>query len=338
VGRVRSASSDSIAMAVAGPIDPISIPTALGAREVLDVGQKVLDLQKIDNPQTSLHACASRYGAQAIRSLFEKLELKDAVMSFEELNLSDNNIGDDGCRWLMNGLNGKTKSGEQVGQHLKVLLMPRARFGAEGMQAIGGILGASKSLENVILSSNICDAEGVEGEFSAGLAKNKSVKSLCLAGCRLGDRGVASLCDGPLKSHPKLEHVSVQYNRLEESAAKSVCAMLAVNEALRFLDLSGNSLGAAGALALVEGVKKNKGRLQRLAVQQNELQAKGVRALSMLFTSAEGKSLEYLDLRHNAVPFHDMAKIRQELGRPMDGDTAEGWMLMFGTRQLLLNR
>jgi len=325
-------------MAAAAPIDPVSIPTALGAREVLDVGQKVLDLQKIDNPQTSLHACASRYGSQAIRSLFEKLELKDAVMTFEELNLSDNNIGDDGCQWLMTGLNSKTKDGQQVGKNLKTLLMPRARFGANGMKAVGGILGGSKSLENVILSSNICDAEGVEGEFCAGLAKNKSVKSLCLAGCRLGDKGAAALSDGPLKSHPTLEHLSLQYNRLEEGAAKSLCAALATNQALRFIELSGNSLGPEGAAALVDAVKKNKGRLQRLGLAQNELQTKGVKALAQLFTSPDGKNLEYLDLRHNAVPFHDMAKIRQELGRPMDGATAEGWMLMFGARQLLLNR
>jgi len=324
-------------MAVAGPIDPVSVPTSHGAREVLDLGQRVLDLQKIDNPQASLHACASKYGAQAIRSLFEKLERKDAVMNFEEMNLSDNNIGDEGCQWLMVGLSSKTKSGDLVGKNLKSLIMPRARFGAQGMKAIGGVLAASPSLENVILSSNICDAEGVAGDFCTGLGKNRSVKSLCLAACRLGDKGVAALSEGPLRSHPALEHLSLQYNRLEEAAAKSLCAMLAVNQALRFLDLSGNSLGPGGALALVEGVKKNKGRLQRLAVSQNELQAKGVKALSQLFVSDEGKHLIYLDLRHNAVPFHDMAKIREELGRPMD-DKSEGWMLVFGHRQLLLNR
>merc|ERR1719480_527993 len=99
-----------MAAAATAPIDPISIPTGLGAREVLDVGVPVLNLQKIDNPQASLHQCASRYGAQAIRSIFEKLEQKDMTSNFVELNLSDNNIGDEGAEWLFKGLAGTTSS------------------------------------------------------------------------------------------------------------------------------------------------------------------------------------------------------------------------------------
>lgn len=57
--------------------DPISVPTSIGSREVLDLANPVLNLQKIENPQASLHQCSQRYGPQAIRSLFEKLEEVD---------------------------------------------------------------------------------------------------------------------------------------------------------------------------------------------------------------------------------------------------------------------
>lgn len=322
--------------AVAAPIEPISIPSALGAREVIDVGAATLNLQNLEDPKTSLHQCASRFGAQAVRSLFEKLAEKDKVSNFEELNLSDNNIGDEGAQWLLKGLTSKTSTGESVGQNLRVLLMPRARMSATGMQAIGGVIGASSSLENVVLSSNICDAEGVKGEFSAGLSANKSVKSLCLAACRLGDEGVVQLCNGPLRSHPTLEHVSLAYNRLEVAAAQSLGAALAMNQALRFLDLSGNTIGPLGAEALVDGLKKNAGRLQQISVAQNEIKHQGAKAFCDLFMSPEGKSLIFCDLRHNAVPFKAIGQLREELGRPLTGP--EGWMLVFGERQLLLNR
>eukprot|EP00405_Crypthecodinium_cohnii_P019711 CAMPEP_0206477562 /NCGR_PEP_ID=MMETSP0324_2-20121206/35468_1 /ASSEMBLY_ACC=CAM_ASM_000836 /TAXON_ID=2866 /ORGANISM="Crypthecodinium cohnii, Strain Seligo" /LENGTH=325 /DNA_ID=CAMNT_0053953573 /DNA_START=85 /DNA_END=1062 /DNA_ORIENTATION=+ len=325
-----------MAAAAVAPLDPVSIPTGLGNREVIDVGTSVLNLQKIDNPQASLHQCASRYGAQTVRSIFEKLQLKDAVSKFEELNLSDNSIGDEGAEYLLKGLTSTTKDGKQVGENLKVLLLPRARMGAKGIKAIGGVIGASKSLENVILSSNICDSEGVEGEFCQGLAANKSVRSLCLAACRLGDRGACALADGPLQGHPKLEHISLTFNRLELSAARSLAGMLAVNQALRYLDISGNTIGTEGALALVEGVKKNKGRLQKLSVSQNEIKFAGAQAFCRLFMSPEGKSLNFLDLRHNLVPYKGMVDLRKELGKPLDGP--EGWMLVFGDRQLLLNR
>merc|ERR1719188_886923 len=187
------------------------------------------------------------------------------------------------------------------------------------MKSMGGVIGASKTLENVILSSNICDAEGVEGEFCAGLAENKSLKSLCLAACRLGDRGVAHLADGPLRSHPTLEHISLQYNRLEAASATSLAQMLAVNQSLRYLDICGNSIGKEGALALVDGLKKNKGRLTRIAVAQNEIQLAGAKAFCEHFMSPACKAVEFMDLRHNGVPYPGMVQLRRELGKPMDG-------------------
>lgn len=211
-------------------------------------------------------------------------------------------------------------------------------MGADGFRALGPLLASSAGLEHLVLSSNICDGDGTDGEFSKGLAENKSLKSLVLAACRLGDKGVEHLCGGPLRSHPALEHLCLTYNRLEVDAAKSVNGMLAMNQALRYLDLCGNSLGPEGAELLVEGLKANKGRLQKLGVAQNGIRLKGARALSSHFMSEEGASLTYLDLRHNNVTYRGMAELRDGiLGKPMDGP--EGWLLLFdgGERQLLLN-
>merc|ERR1740129_2308948 len=146
----------------------------------------------------------------------------------------------------------------------------------------------------------------MEGEFCKGLSANKSLRSLVMAACRLGDKGAAHLFTGPLKSHPKLEHVCLTYNRLEAETAKSVSQALAANQALRYLDLCGNSLGPEGAVVLVEGLKANKGRLQRLGLAQNEIRLKGARALCKHFMAAEGASLTFLDLRHNNVTYRGM--------------------------------
>jgi len=316
-------------MAAAAVADPVSVPTSLGAREVLDLASPVLDLQKIESPQVSLHQCASRYGAQAIRSLFEKLVEKGATAKYEEINLSDNTIGDEGAAFLQKGLSGNTC--------LKTLTMPRAGVGAEGFKSIGQLVAASPKLESLVLSSNICDAEGMEGEFCKGLEKNKSLRSLVLSACRLGDKGVEHLCAGPLKSHPALEHVCLTYNRLESAVAKSVNQVLAANKTLKYLDLCGNSLGPEGAEQLAEGLKANKS-LQQLGLAQNGIRQKGATALCKHFLSKEGSSLVYLDLRHNNVTYRGMVQLRNGiLGKPMEGE--EGWMLLFdgNKRQLLIN-
>merc|ERR1719499_173625 len=91
-------------MAAADVVMPVSVPTSGGTREVLDLGYPVLNLQKVDDPKVSIHQCAQKYGSQGIRSIFEKLEERSTKPAFEEINLSDNNIGDEGAMYLAKGL------------------------------------------------------------------------------------------------------------------------------------------------------------------------------------------------------------------------------------------
>mmetsp|Transcript_15685 Transcript_15685/g.28539 ORF Transcript_15685/g.28539 Transcript_15685/m.28539 type:complete len:323 (+) Transcript_15685:105-1073(+) len=320
---------------MAAVADPISVSTSLGARETIDLASKSLNLQRLETPQVSIHQCATKFGPQLLRNLFEKLALRHADSTFEEINLSDNAIGDEGAVYLQMGLEGNAS--------LKRLLLPRTSMGPEGFSAVGRLIADLPSLELAVLSGNSCPvghdthAEVAMMRLSTGLGKNKTLKSLSLANIRLGDRGVEILCEGPLRSHPSLEHLSLQYNRLEAHSAVYISDMLASNTTLNFLDLSGNTLGVKGAHALMPGLKKNKGHLRRLGLQMNELKLEGVQTLAEHFVSYDGQCLEYLDLRHNQVRYHGLVELREKLGKPMEGP--EGWMLLFDedTRQLLIN-
>merc|ERR1712048_838767 len=114
-------------------IAPVSVPTALGAREVVDLAAPTLNFQRLENPQTSLQQCGTKYGTQVVRSIFEKLAERDMTAAFTELNLSDNKIGNEGAMWLQKGLSGNT--------HLKKLYVPRAGIKAEGFQYMGKLIG-----------------------------------------------------------------------------------------------------------------------------------------------------------------------------------------------------
>lgn len=276
--------------AVAGPILPVSVPTDLGARVVADIGADTLNLQQLENPQASLHQCGTKYGSQYVRRVFEKLEEKEKDSVFETINLSDNLIGDDGAHWLAKGL--------AKNPNLKTLLLPRCGITPKGFKEIGHLLGESPALETLVMSSNTADEEGLKGEFCAGLAKNRSLKSLYVAVCRLGEPGVQQLCHGPLRDHPTLEHISLQYNRLQVGSAAILSKMLATNQALRFLDLCGNSLGPEGTQELAKGLYENKGRLQKLALAQNAIKFDGCKAMIAFFLSPQGQNLEYLDVYH----------------------------------------
>jgi Ran GTPase-activating protein (RanGAP) involved in mRNA processing and transport len=262
--------------------------------------------------------------------MFKKIKEKDVEVTFEEINLSDNTIGDEGAMWLKLGLSGNVS--------LKTLLLPRTAMGAEGVKAIGTLIGELPNIETCVLSSSTVDEDGLKGEFCDGLAKNKSLKSLYLAVCRLGDKGIQPLCEGPLKNHATLEHISLNYNRLELAGAKSLAAILSTNKTLQYLDVCGNSLGPEGCKVLAGAVKANKankGALKKLGVAQNAIKFEGAKALIEVFLSE--KSLDFLDLRHNRVGYREMMKLKELLKDAED--KSDGWMYLFDnyTRQLFVS-
>jgi len=310
-------------------IDPVVVPSGAGSREPLDLGAKALNLQILENPQVSIHQCAVRFGSQTVRSVFEKLAERGRPSSFEEINLADNLINDEGAQFLADGLAGN--------KSLKRLILARTGIATKGFQSLGPLLAQSPSLDDLVLSGNLCDAAGVQGAFCEGLQKNTSLKSLYIAACRLGDTGVKALCDGPLKNHSSLLHVSLAYNRLNASVVPSINAALASNKVIQYLDLSGNSLAADGAVELAKGLKANK-TLQKLSVAQNCIRAQGAKPLCDHFSSPEGAGLVFLDLRHNSVGYAGVAEIRAKLGRPIDSDEHnDGWLMVFGERQLYVS-
>jgi len=314
-----------MAAAVAYPTLPM--PTSLGTREVVDLSAKEFNLQRLEHPNVCLHQCGTKYGSQLVRAIFEKLEVRSLKSGFEEINLNDNKIGDEGAKFLADGLAGN--------KAIKKLYLARCDMGAEGFKDMGRLIADAPALDEVLLSSNACDKDGLKGAFSDGLAKNTNLKSLYLGVLRLGNEGIKPLCDGPLKAHPSLQHLSLTYNRIDVEGVAYLNAALASNKVLSYLDLSGNSLGPDGATALVTGLKTNKA-LKKLSVAQNMIRFEGAKALSMFFNSAEGKRIEFLDLRHNSVTYKGFNDLRKALGRP--GDEEPGaWLFLFGERQLFVN-
>jgi Ran GTPase-activating protein (RanGAP) involved in mRNA processing and transport len=314
--------------AAVAPVIPVSVATSLGGREPVDVGVPTLNWQKLENPQASLQQCGVKYGSVALRSMFKKIQEKDIEPTFEEINLSDNSIGDEGAKWLQLGLSGNPS--------LKTLLLPRTSMTAVGVKAIGTLIGESPNIETAVLSSATVDEDGLKGEFCDGLAKNKSLKSLYLAVCRLGDKGIVPLCEGPLKNHPTLVHISLNYNRIELAGAKTLAAMLGTNKTLQYLDVCGNTLGPEGSKVMCEGLKANKGVLKKLGMAQNAIKFEGAKALIEAFMSH--KNLDFLDLRHNRVGYREMMKLKELVEKDMDAKS-DGWMYLFDncTRQLFVS-
>ena len=93
--------------------------------------------------------------------------------------------------------------------------------------------------------------DGPWGAFCTGLWKCTSLRTLSLAGCYLGDEGIAPLnamlsfrgCDEREEKPAALEELDLARNRIGEAGAGALAVALGLNLGLRTLSLAGNDLG-----------------------------------------------------------------------------------------------
>jgi len=176
---------------------------------------------------------------------------------------------------------------------LRHLVLHRCSLGQAAFRVLGEFLsdneGKTSVLQHLVLSGNDCDAFGLGNEFCEGVPQSRSLMSLELSCCSLGDEGVVPLFDTlslrypDVAEPPRLQELGLGCNGLGPAAARSLCCCLATNHSLLKLDLRANALGPEGAEELADGLKANKGRIQHLDVSQNSMHRSGALALAACF-------------------------------------------------------
>ncbi|CAF3972877.1 unnamed protein product, partial [Rotaria magnacalcarata] len=140
------------------------------------------------------------------------------------LNISYNNVGDDGARDLANALYN------------------------------------NKTLTNLNLSGNDITNIGVEHLFVA-LQDNSTLKVLELRSCKTGHKGAMHLAC-LLRTNQTLTHLDLKYCDIENQGVKELTDALRTNKSLTTLFLSHNKIDAEGVEYLIEALEDNKTLLQ----------------------------------------------------------------------------
>ena len=133
---------------------------------------------------------------------------------------------------------------------------------------------------------------------------NKSLLTLCLDfNSKLGSNGVASLCRG-LRTNSTLKKLSLKHCSIDGTGGISLGEMLSFPRlALKTLDLTGNSLRAAGLISLCPGLSQN-ASLSCLLLSDNNILSENadVNALqSLAEVMAIHKSLTKVEMLHNPI-------------------------------------
>lgn len=113
--------------------------------------------------------------------------------------------------------------------------------------ALAQLLQTSTHLQSLVLSNNyyfLSEPEAVQS-LAVALGTNKSLTSLNLDYCSLGDSGVAVLAE-QLKKNVTLKELDLEGNDLTDAGAQALLEMLVENDVLRSLELQqGNYISSA---------------------------------------------------------------------------------------------
>lgn len=134
-------------------------------------------------------------------------------------------------------------------------------------------------------------------EFAEILKVNKSLVSLNLSKCSLGDPEARALAE-MLYVNNTLSYLELQGNKLTHVSAKFFLSALVLNSTLTHLDLQSNRIRNAGAGYMAIALKINRS-LSYLFLTQNLLTGEGVKEIAEALR--ENVSLTELDLRANDI-------------------------------------
>ncbi|XP_006877048.1 PREDICTED: ribonuclease inhibitor [Chrysochloris asiatica] len=202
-----------------------------------------------------------------------------------ELDLGDNQLGDEGLATLCPGLLSPSS-------RLRTLWIWECGFSAEGCKSLSGILRAKESLRELSLAGNelgdqgaklLCEAlrepacrleslwvkscgltDACCQDFSTMLAQNRRLQELQLSNNKLGDLGVQLLCQGLGQPGTTLRALWLGDCEVTDSGCTTLASLLLSNHSLRELDLSNNCMGDPGVLQLAESIRQPGCALEQL--------------------------------------------------------------------------
>lgn len=221
--------------------------------------------------------------------------------SVQQLALASNTIRAPGARAIQSMCERETCA-------LATLDVRYNEIGALGAPHIGALLRSNRSLTQLDLRFNGIDNFGIIA-LAEGLEHNRTLQTLDLTGApsvaaaALDTRDAVAHHTPPRRAPPHrlatraLCGVARAGNLCQIGGAERLGEALALNTTLRVLELDSNRLTAKGAVALANGLLKNKG-LRKLTVGGNSVKEGAKKFASALQVN---KTLEWLELGANGI-------------------------------------
>ncbi|XP_066467276.1 ribonuclease inhibitor-like [Tiliqua scincoides] len=255
--------------------------------------------------------------------------------SREELDLSDNELGDRGMKLLRGAL-------EHPNCHLQKLRLSGCRLSEACGEDLTSVLSINKTLTDLELESNnlgdfwlrlLC--EGLKHpncrlqrlglkhcsitvascwHFSSVLSTNQNLRELQLGSNYLSDAGLTFLCKGLKHPNCSLRSIGFANCNLTAACCEDLSSVLCSKESLEELDLSGNGLGKRGMKLLCGALEHPNCHLRKLRLSQCGLKATCCESLSSVLST--NQNLTDLELDWNKLENSGLSLLCKGLKHP----------------------
>ena len=159
------------------------------------------------------------------------------------LNLSLNNIGHDGAKFLFVGLRANTT----------ILNLRGNEISDPGAASLAGAISGNRTLTNLNLGFN-CISDSGATSLSKALSNNSTLTNLDLSANDIGITGATSLSEA-LSNNLTLTDLNLSVNKIGNTGATSLSKALSNYSTLTDLNLSVNKIGNTGATSLSKALQ-----------------------------------------------------------------------------------
>ena len=186
------------------------------------------------------------------------------------LGLSDNGLGGEGVRSLVDALLG---GGAPA---LIILDLSQNQAGPDGAAALGELLAeqtkTERGIQTLRFDANAIGDKGA-GQLASGLATNRALRALHLCRNEVGCEG-AGLMAPALAQNATLESLSLEWNQIRADGCRaliSACRDAAVSQ----LDLGWNGVRDEACAAISAALRDGSAPLRELKLHNNHVSAEG---------------------------------------------------------------
>uniref|UniRef100_A0A8D0GKP0 Ribonuclease/angiogenin inhibitor 1 n=1 Tax=Sphenodon punctatus TaxID=8508 RepID=A0A8D0GKP0_SPHPU len=268
--------------------------------------------------------------------------------SLKELHLGDNKLGTSGVKLLCQGL-------MDPNCKLQKLQLEYCELTPDNLEILSSALRAKSTLKEINLSNNDlgdasikllcqglmdpnCKLQSLQlescgitqaacGDLSTVLGTKPSLTELCIGENKIGDAGVALLCQGLLNPNCKIEKLWLWECGLSANSCKDLVGVISTKETLRELSLVGNDLGDAGMEFLCQGLKDPKATVQELWLRDCGFTAACCKSISSVFST--NKNLKELHIGGSEIGDAGVQVLCEGLMHP-NCNMQSLWLVMSG--------